>query len=625
MDGPAPTSWLQLFRGFIGNLTISSKETGLSKLKPYGSQRMFMKEVASGLDEGIRDFTILKARQLGISTYALTLDLFWLSAFPGTQGALVADNEGNREQFRDTLARYHESLPKALRFNITKHNRELLTLSNGSVLHYLVAGSKSKGGGLGRGRGINFLHATEMSSWGDPEGIASLRASLAENHPARLYLWESTARGYNAFWDMWQEAKEAVDQKAIFIGWWAKEPYRLVRGSKKFNAVWDDAGQTEREKELSAEVKKLYGVKISDEQWAWWRHKNKELMGEGQGFGDQEFPTTEEQAFLMTGKPFFPRVPLKVAIERSYEIPFKGYRYHMGEDFTAMEIEQVTSLREIELRVWEEPQPNGVYVLGADPAYGTAISENNWNDNFVVQVLRCYADRVVQVAEYSVNDIAPHQFAWAIAHIAGWYKNTRLVLEISGPGVAVWQEVKHLRNELMVGHRAEAAKARGVQNTLATMANYLYMRQDSFGSGALLHFKTNADLKLQIMSRLKDAMILKAIDIASLPCLQEMQKVVNDGGWIGGAGRAKDDKPLALALAVRGYDDWVRAYMNAEGRTLIKERDKEKQMAAKGKGVSFAEHIVQDFFRTKEQHRLHRDAIGMLEERQVLRPGKWNF
>jgi hypothetical protein len=455
-----------------------------------------------------------------------------------------------------------------------------------------------------------------MSSWGDPEGVASLRASLAEENPDRLYVWESTARGYNAFWDMWQEAKEAPDQKAVFIGWWTKETYRLRPGTKVFKSVWDDEGPTEKEKQLSAEVKKDYGFTISNEQWAWWRHKDRQLMSDGQGFGEQEFPTTEEQAFLMTGKPFFPRLQLKTATERAYGIGFKGFRYHMAEAFTDVVVEQVQNLREVELRVWEEPQANGVYILGADPAYGTGLQNNKTNDNFVIQVLRCYADRTVQVAEYSTDDIAPHQFAWAIAHIAGWYKNTRLVLEINGPGVAVWQEIKHLRNELRVGHRAIAAKERGISAILDSMSNYLYMRQDSFGSGALLHFKTNQDLKLQIMSRVKDAMLTNSIDIASVPCLEEMRVVINDGGWIGAEGRAHDDKPLALALALRGYDDWVRAFMNAEGRTLAHERTVEKEIAERGKGVTFAQHIVRDFFKTAEQQRLEAAARAAPE---------WNF
>lgn len=602
-----PKKWLPVLQQFIGQLTISSKETGISKLKPYGSQKRFLKNLADALDDDVRDITVLKARQLGLTTIMLGVDLFWLNFFKGTQGALVVDTEGNREQFRDTLQRYHESLPRALRYGITKHNRDILTLSNGSVLHYLVAGTKSKGGGLGRGRGLNFVHATEMSSWGDPEGVASLRASLAEEHPNRLYVWESTARGYNAFYDMWQEARQDPTQRACFIGWWTKDTYRLERDTKAYAANWDGILSND-EKELTEEVERDFGHKISDKQWAWWRHKNRQLMGEGQGFGEQEFPTTAERAFLMTGKPFFPRMELKRGLERAYGIAFKGYRYHMTDNFADMKVEQVVREREVELSVFEEPQAGGVYALGADPAYGTSLQGNSWNDNFVVQVLRCYADRVVQVAEYSTDDISTEQFAWVIAHLAGWYRNTRLVLEITGPGVAVWQALKHLRNEITVGHRAQMAKDRGIQHILAHMNNYLYMRQDSFGSAAMLHLKMNADIKHQIMSRLKDAMLLGSIDIASVPLFEEMKTIINDSGWIGAEGKGKDDKVLALAQAYRGYDDWERAGMNATGRTFAVEKDRERKMREGNKGTTFAQHIIQDFFQDRERARSQAEA-----------------
>lgn len=611
---PTPRRWIQVFDQFVGQLTISSKETGVSKLKPYTSQRRFMKGVADALDNDIRDITILKARQLGITTIMLAIDLFWLNFFKGTQGALVVDTEGNREQFRDTLQRYHESLPRALRYAITKHNRDILTLSNGSVLHYLVAGTKSKGGGLGRGRGLNFVHATEMSSWGDPEGVASLRASLAEEHPNRLYVWESTARGYNAFYDMWEEAKQDPTQRAVFIGWWTKETYKVKRDSKVYAQVWD-GHLSQDEKELTAEVKRDFNITINDEQWAWWRHKNRQLMGDGQGFGEQEFPTTAERAFLMTGKPFFPRMELKKGLERAYGIAFKGYRYHMADQFSSMKVEQVSRESEVELSVFEEPQVNGVYVLGADPAFGTSLQGNAWNDNFVVQVLRCYADKVVQVAEYSTDDISTEQFAWVIAHLAGWYRNTRLVLEITGPGVAVWQAMKHLRNEIQVGPRAVAAHAKGIDKIFEHMSNYLYMRQDSFGSAALLHLKMNSEIKHQMMSRLKDAMLLGSLDLASVPLFEEMKTVINDAGWIGAEGKGKDDKVLALAQAYRGYDDWERARLNAEGRTLSVEREVEKRMAAGNKGTTFASYVIQDFFRTAEKGRIEEEAKAAVDWR----------
>ena len=170
-------AWLPVVQDFCSHLTIDSKETGVGPLKLYRGQERFLHEVCDGLDHGIRTFFVLKARQLGISTISLALDLLWLSVHPGTQGALVVDDDGNREKFRVLLERYIGSLPRGLRVGIKAHNRHGLVLNNGSSLDYLVAGKKRGNITLGQSRALSFVHGTEVGSWGSEEGLASLISS----------------------------------------------------------------------------------------------------------------------------------------------------------------------------------------------------------------------------------------------------------------------------------------------------------------------------------------------------------------------------------------------------------------------------------------------------------------
>jgi hypothetical protein len=128
--------------------------------------------------------------------------------------------------FRTTLSMYMDGLPKEFKIPAIGHNRNQLSLKNRSRLFYQVAGLRAKGS-LGRGKAITYLHGTETSSWGDEEGLASLLASLAENNPDRLYLFESTARGFNMFHDMYKTAQRAKTQRAIFCGWWRNEFYSV--------------------------------------------------------------------------------------------------------------------------------------------------------------------------------------------------------------------------------------------------------------------------------------------------------------------------------------------------------------------------------------------------------------
>jgi len=133
---------------------------------------------------------------------------------------------------------YMDGLPKEYKIPQITHNRNSLSLRNRSRLFYQVAGLRAKGT-LGRGKAITFLHGTETSSWGDEEGLASLLASLAETNPDRLYMFESTARGFNMFHDMYVTAKKARTQRAIFCGWWRNEFYSVDPESSVYKTYWD--------------------------------------------------------------------------------------------------------------------------------------------------------------------------------------------------------------------------------------------------------------------------------------------------------------------------------------------------------------------------------------------------
>lgn len=606
-----PTGWLKLLNEYMAELTIDSKETGVSKLVPYRSQLLFGEQLAKGLDEGIHSFTVLKARQLGISTYMLPIDLFWLSVYPGLQGALVVDEEANRDQFRKIIERTMSSLPPEFRVGYKMHNRNQLELKNGSVLRYIVAGTRKKGT-MGVGGGYNFVHATECSRYGDPEAWASFMAALAETNPNRLFVYESTARGFNLFKDMWDDAKAEPDQRAIFIGWWAKEIYRLDRGSKLYNHNFDGV-YTKEEEERVAAVKERYGFEITDEQVAWYRHTTKRLNSEG-GYIAQEHPWTEDEAFMMSGRMFFPNKHLTFAMHRasrsatSQGVPFKGYFYHLGERFETTEIEQAKTTRQATLRIWEEPDPAGVYAVGADPAYGDSVADNTWRDRFAIQVLRCYADRVVQVAEFADDDLAAHQYAWVLAHLCGWYRNTKVCLEINGPGIPVYQELKHLKDALQ-NRPAESRSANPeIGQVFDNWSWYLYHRLDSLGGGYMLHFKSNNELKNQIMVRMKDSFMLGMLEVNSVPLIEEMKEIITKDGWVGAEGRGKDDRTLAFALAHRAYDEMIRRELAAAGRTYAVEQEAAKQRRQSNKTPAIMQVIITDFFKTQEQRRLNLDA-----------------
>ena len=539
----------QQFYQFCRNLKIESKEQGMVTLgnQLLGTQTYVMDEVAKGLSEDIHFFIVLKGRQLGITTISLALDLYWHFIHPGMQGTLTTDTEENREQFRSTLAMYMDGLPKEYKIPLVSHNRNQLVLKNRSRMFYQVAGLRSKGS-LGRGKGITFLHGTETSSWGDEEGLASLLASLAETNPLRYYMFESTARGFNMFHDMWVTAKRARTQRAIFVGWWRNQFYSADPKSDVYKVYWDGKLSAE-EKEWTKDIKKIYDVEINSRQIAWWRWKLHEgLKDEGLMF--QEFPPTEDYAFVMTGTSFFSTARCTDSMKVAKTIDYDSYRFSMGANFQDTQLLKSTP-RLATMKIWEEPVSTAYYVIGADPAYGSS----DWADRFCVQVFRCYADGLDQVAEFCTHELNTFQFAWVICYLAGAYRNSTLNLEVNGPGQAVINEMRNLKRQASTRGERDAKQ---LNDVLGNMQHYLWRRNDSFGISNSIGWVTTHSSKERMLNYLKDYFERGMCNIYSEECIDEMKGIVRDNGSIAAYGRSKDDRVIASALALAAYAEQVQ-------------------------------------------------------------------
>lgn len=610
------------FEDFISHVQIDSKETGTDFIRPYMGQRMFINEIFDMLENDIHWLVVLKARQLGITTFSLLLDLFWLNYFPGLQGGLVTDTAPNMVGLRTIIARMLNSLPPSHKIAVVQNNINGLVLANGSKLDYLVAGTR-KNGGLGRSRAYNFMHGTECSSWGDSTGLESLEKTLAKSYPARLYVFESTARGFqNLFYNMWEQTKsDDLNKRGLFIGWWAKpEEYAYTIGSKNYDR-YSAAPITTEEQEKINKVKELYEYEVNMEQLAWYRHeqdpdadRDPDQESDDETIIEQEYPWDEEEAFIVTGSSFFSDTALTATYKEAIKVPFKGYRYHIGEDFLATEIEPVRTAKQAQLKIFQDPDPKGVYVVGADPAYGA----NENSDRFCIQVLRCFADGWEQVAEFVSPTVKTYQFTWILAHICGVYANARLLMEINGPGEAVFVEFRNLQNMLQNGILRERAQELGLRNVISTVKQYLYHRQDSLGGGYNYHFKTNQGSKMIIFNQLRDVYTLGQGKINSIACLEEMRKIVQDGAEVRGEGAAKDDRVMALTLANRAWIDAERLTLQNGKRTRENELRAPEEVTESMIATNYHATIVESFFSANA-------ARARAELAMARRGRRWNW
>ena len=479
--------------------------------------------------------------------------------------------------FRSTLAMYMDGLPKEYKIPLVAHNRNQLVLKNRSRIFYQIAGNKSR---LGQGKAITYLHGTETASWGNEEGLASLIASLAETNPERLYMFESTAQGFNMFHDMYTTARRARTQKAIFCGWWRNELYSVETSDPIYRVYWDGKMKSE-EKEWVRDIKKMYNFEINSRQMAWWRWKLSEGIKD-EALMMQEFPPTEDYAFVMSGTSYFSNARCTDAAKEAKSLLPEHYRYVMGAYFQDTEVIKSTE-RLSTLKVWEEPVDNGYYVIGADPAYGSS----DWADRFCIQVFRCYADGMDQVAEFCTSEMNTYQFAWVIAHLAGAYRNSTLNLEVNGPGQAVINELKNLRRQAISMNSSEG---KSLMNVLGSMQNYIWRKNDSLGGPTnSIGWLTTAQSKERMLSYFKDYFERGIMKVTSIDLIEEMKSVVREGGSIAAHGRGKDDRVIAAALAAAAFAEQVQPkLMQARITRQVSKKQEEftPEQVSVSKGVS---------------------------------------
>jgi quinol monooxygenase YgiN len=564
---------LAKFKKFLSYLKINSRDYGRVPFRLLGSQRYALDEVVKGINDGITTFVILKGRGGGITTLFIAVDFFYAMRTRGLLGTFILHEEKALEKWRAIIELFVDSMPNFIidggrkikfRPKIIKHNRNLLMLSNESSFSYLTAGvDENRSGGLGRSQHTNFVHSTETAFYGNDEQLKEFKSSVSHLYEYRLQIYESTANGFNHYYDQCEDAKTSQTMRFIFIGWWRDERNQFHVRDKRFQQFVPNNKISVLERQRIRAVKERFGFEISLQQIAWYRWKLVDEFNNDQTTMDQEFPWTEDDAFQATGAKYFQSPTLTQLYREAHKIPFEGYRYHMTRRWEDTSVTQVSRSGDAQLKVWAHASRFGYYVVACDPAYGSSDDA----DNFLIQVWRCYAEGITQVAEFASHDLSYYQCAWIIAHLAGFYgrKDVRVIIEINGAGKAVFRELMELKHELaMMPSRGSDAELR---KCLDNMKHYFYSRVDTMSGELAYQWITSDDRKREIMARFKDAIELQKMHVRSVPMIAEMQRLVNDAGSIAADGAGNDDRPVTAALAWECYSKWLRPILVGEGMT----------------------------------------------------------
>ena len=303
-------------------MKIRNKRGRLQALHVNATQREYARTTA-------KRNIVLKARQLGITTYVAARFFLNCITRPGTLCVQVAHNPQSAEEIFRIVHRLLANLPDHVR-------KGALTTSHANVRQIVFPHMDSSyrvetaSENAGRGLTIHNLHCSEVSRWpGDAAAtLAALRAAVP---PDGEIVLESTANGAGGcFYEEWQRA-EQMGYSRHFFPWWWEPSYKRAVPIVEF---------VEDELELMAK----YG--LTAEQIAFRR----EIRANFGRRAKEEYAEDAESCFLASGDCIFD----VEAIEQRLKDP-------------APIIAQEDSGR---LLYFLPPKADKEYIIGVDPAGG---------------------------------------------------------------------------------------------------------------------------------------------------------------------------------------------------------------------------------------------------------------
>ena len=366
-------------------LKVRTRAGALAALRPNRAQQEYERR------RGTANI-VLKARQMGISTWVAGRFFLKTITQPGTLSVQVAHTQEAAEEIFAMVRRFYRELPEELREGALRTSR---STARSLVFRELDSEYRVESAGdanAGRGLTIQNLHCSEVARWpGDARAtLAGLLASMPAGGSNEVVL-ESTAQGaYGCFYEEWM-AGEQNGWVRHFFPWWWETSYACPAAS---GDPW-----TEKERRLAAE----HG--LTDQQLAF-RRKLARQFGV---LARQEYPENADDCFLASGSCVFDTE----AIERRLRsVPAAVERRWAGA-----------------LEVWLRPMAGREYLVAVDPAGG-----GSEGDYAGMQVLD--AATGLQCAEYQ-GRCGLLDLAERAAVLAREYNGAQLIVERNNHGAGV--------------------------------------------------------------------------------------------------------------------------------------------------------------------------------------------
>lgn len=362
---------------------------------------------------------VLKGRQQGFTTLITAYQLAATITRSNFEGLTLADKSTNSESiFQNKAKTVFNRLPEMLKPTEKYNSKRQLLFEKLNSSWSIDTATKE----VGRSRTINFFHGSECAFWKD--GISNIQASLGETFTKNaIKIYESTANGFNDYRTMWKSGEHIN----CFYQWWKTKEYRLNFETKNMRTKFlNDIDR--RAGWIYERLKWLRDEKKLDENQLYWYFKkyqsyiDKELI-------KQEYPCTEDEAFIASGKCFF---NTEIIIQRINEIEQVRNNGVLEVGYFDYEIKiknnkkQITNIKWVNdatgpIKILKRPQNKIPYVLGGDTA-------GDGSDFFTGTVIDNTTGKIVAVLKHEKDETYYTRQIYCL----GKYYNTALIgLEVN--------------------------------------------------------------------------------------------------------------------------------------------------------------------------------------------------
>ena len=167
---------------------------------------------------------VLKARQLGITTYVAARFYWKVRYTPGLRALIMCHREDAVKNILGMFKRFREHDPMPLQ--ITRDNDTELMFENDSGFVVAVAGAVSTG--AGRSFTYQLAHLSELAFWQNASDHLTAVLDAVPDAPGSEIIFESTANGAaGPFYTMSMAAQKGQGRyQLIFLPWFLHEEYR---------------------------------------------------------------------------------------------------------------------------------------------------------------------------------------------------------------------------------------------------------------------------------------------------------------------------------------------------------------------------------------------------------------